>query len=211
MAALPYYWFWPSAWLKLLKLVSADVFSGWCGRLKWQYLALWRTWLLEDQVDAPCNWPNVYWVVFAAYQPQISPYRLIILQLPFWSINPCPPSSHSLWALVILVLLVQQVRLSILFDRKLYKQPKLMHNLCELHTCAYFHWQVIYNDLKSFSSKFLMCDLEYFFLKLRDISMFFLKFIYCFTAQVLKVRRTPHPTAYPKTKMLQLDKVCLKS
>ena len=34
---------------------------------------------------------------------------------------------------------------------------------------------------------------------------------YCFTAQVLKVCRTPGPTACSKTKMVHLDKVCLKS
>ena len=34
---------------------------------------------------------------------------------------------------------------------------------------------------------------------------------YCFTAQVLKVCRTPGPTACSRTKMLQLPKVCLKS
>ena len=38
-----------------------------------------------------------------------------------------------------------------------------------------------------------------------------LSFIDFFTAQVLKVSRTPGPTACSKTKMLQLGKVCLKS
>jgi len=39
--------------------------------------------------------------------------------------------------------------------------------------------------------------------------VFIYVFIYCFTAQVLKVCRTPGPTAYSKTKMVHLDKVCL--
>ena len=33
-------------------------------------------------------------------------------------------------------------------------------------------------------------------------------FIYCFTAQVLKVCRTPGPTACSRAKMVQLNKVC---
>ena len=36
-------------------------------------------------------------------------------------------------------------------------------------------------------------------------------FVYCFTAQVLKVCRTPGPTACSETKMIHLDKVHLKS
>jgi len=34
---------------------------------------------------------------------------------------------------------------------------------------------------------------------------------YCFTAPVLKICRTPGPTACSRTKMVQLDKVCLKN
>jgi len=41
--------------------------------------------------------------------------------------------------------------------------------------------------------------------------LFVYLFIYCFTAQVLKVCRTPGPTTCSKTKMLHLDKACLKS
>ena len=54
-----------------------------------------------------------------------------------------------------------------------------------------------------------------YMLKLKNEADFFLErvpklFIYCFTAQVLKVCRTPGPTACSRTNMLQLAKVCLK-
>ena len=39
---------------------------------------------------------------------------------------------------------------------------------------------------------------------IRRTGVFFI-FIYCFTAQVLKVCRTPGPTACSKTKMVRLD------
>ena len=45
----------------------------------------------------------------------------------------------------------------------------------------------------------------------RRILSFLFFFIYCFTAQVLKVCRTPGPTDCSRTKMVQLSKVCLKS
>ena len=38
--------------------------------------------------------------------------------------------------------------------------------------------------------------------------LFIYIFIYCFTAQVLQVCRSPGPTACSKTKILHLDKIC---
>ena len=48
------------------------------------------------------------------------------------------------------------------------------------------------------------------FNSLKPIIFYFYLFI-CFTAQVLKVCTAPGPTACSKTKMVHLDKVCLKS
>jgi len=45
----------------------------------------------------------------------------------------------------------------------------------------------------------------------KNFYFFKILFVYCFTAQVLKVCRTPGPTTCSRTKMLQLVKVCLKS
>ena len=48
---------------------------------------------------------------------------------------------------------------------------------------------------------------SYYTAILNGYSIFILFIYYCFTAQVLKVCRTPGPTACSKTKMVRLDKV----